>query len=217
VCGGGELQDIHRMVRSLPSILKTDAPYPQCVSLLTLEQCNRLAQRYLGHLAELSTDALRVTDKMPSNFLHLGLINQLFPDARVIHCVRNAMDTCLSCYFQFLVGSENTYCYDLHDLGEYYRQYERLMAHWRTVLDLPMLEVRYEDMVGDQARITKELLTFCGLPWDERCLRFNESNRFSATASYDQVRQPLYGDSVDRWQHYAEHLGPLRQALGGER
>ena len=215
VFAAGELQDIHRMVASLPSLLKTDATYPRCVTMLTREQCNQLAQDYLKHLADLSGDALRVTDKMPSNFLRLGLIAQLFPQARVIHCVRDAMDTCLSCYFQHLVGSENTYCYDLQDLGAYYRQYQRLMGHWQQVLDLPILEVRYEDIVADQERMTRELLDFCGLQWDERCLHFNETGRFSGTASYDQIRQPLYNNSVSRWRHYATHLGPLQQALEG--
>lgn len=215
VFGAGELQDIPRMVAALPSFLKTDATYPGCVTLLTQEQCNQLAGNYLGHLAELSGDAQRVTDKMPSNFLHLGLIAQLFPRARVIHCVRDAMDTCLSCYFQHLVGSDNAYIYDFQELGSYYRQYQTLMNHWRQVLDLPLLEVRYEDIVADQARLTRELLDFCGLQWDDRCLHFNEIERFAGTASYDQVRQPLHDKSVSRWKHYAAHLGPLEQSLKG--
>ncbi len=216
VFGGGELQDIPRIAASLAGWLKTDTPFPECVTSLTTEMCNGMARGYLDHLTALSGDARHVTDKMPSNFLYLGLIAQLFPRARVIHCVRDPMDTCLSCYFQDLVGTENTYCYDLQDLGMYYRQYERLMAHWREVLDIPMLEVSYEALVDDQARLTRELLEFCGLPWDEQCLRFNETQRFSATASYDQVRRPLYSQSVQRWRHYAAHLGPLQQALAGE-
>ena len=216
VFGGGELQVIPRMAMSLPRRLKSDTPFPECAASLTPELCNQLAQEYLDNLMAISGDARHVTDKMPSNFLYLGLISQLFPGARVIHCVRDPMDTCLSCYFQDLVGTENTYCYDLQDLGLYYRQYERLMAHWREVLDIAMLEVSYEALVGDQAGQTRQLLEFCGLPWDEQCLRFNETERFSATASYDQVRRPLYNQSVERWRHYAAHLGPLQKALAGE-
>lgn len=215
VFGGGELQHIPRMAASLPGRLKTETPFPQCVTALTAEVCNQVAQEYLDYLAELSPDARHVTDKMPSNFLYLGLISQLFPRARVIHCVRDPMDTCLSCYFQDLVGTENTYCYDLEDLGVYYRQYQRLMAHWREVLDIPILEVGYEALVGDQEQQTRALLEFCGLEWDERCLRFNETRRFAATASYDQVRQPLYNQSVERWRHYEAHITPLKRALEG--
>ncbi|HKJ22507.1 MAG TPA: sulfotransferase, partial [Gammaproteobacteria bacterium] len=213
VFGAGELEEISSIVTGLYAALGATVPYPQCLSSLTDAHCDRLADRYLDYIGGLApSDALRVTDKMPSNFLNLGLIAMLFPEARIIHCVRDPMDTCLSCYFQnFAEG--HPYTYDLAHLGFYYRQYQRLMAHWRKVLTLPMMEVRYEDLVGDQEGVSRALVAFCGLEWDDRCLRFHETRRVVATASYDQVRQPLYSRSKERWRHYKDHLEPLRRAL----
>lgn len=209
VFGAGELNEMHRIVADLDAWV----PYPRCVESLTTERCTQLAQRYLDYIDGLATpDALRVTDKMPSNFLNLGLITLLFPEARIIHCTRDPLDTCLSCYFQNF-DKRLPYSYDLTQLGLYYAQYRRLMAHWYTVLDAPLMEVRYEDLVADLEGISRELVKFCGLPWDPRCLRFYETQRVISTASYDQVRQPLYSRSVGRWRHYERHLGPLRQAL----
>ncbi len=213
VFGAGELEEIYAITTDLPAALDTRTPYPRCVESLTADQCGEQAQRYLDYVAGLaSPEALRVTDKMPANFLHLGLINQLFPEARIIHCVRDPLDTCLSCYFQHFAEGQS-FTYDLAQLGAYYRQYRRLMAHWREVIDLPMMEVRYEDLVADQEGISRALVQFCGLDWDERCLRFHETRRLVATASYDQVRQPLYDRSVERWRHYEGHLAPLRKGL----
>ncbi|MEJ2553731.1 MAG: sulfotransferase [Gammaproteobacteria bacterium] len=172
--------------------------------------CNRLAQRYLDRLTALSTTATRVSDKMPDNFLRLGLIAMLFPEARIIHCVRDPLDTCLSCYFQNF-GPALSFSYDLPALAVYYRQYRRLMDHWRRVLALPLMEIRYEELVAEQERSTRAMVDFCGLEWDDRGLRFHESARLATTASYPQVRQPLYSRSVGRWRHYARHLGPLEE------
>ena len=168
------------------------------------------ASEYLSHLA--GFERSRVVDKMPGNFLHLGFIALLFPRARIIHISRDPLDTCLSCYFQHFKDG-HAYSHSLDDLGFVYREYEKTMAHWRT-LPLRMLEIRYEDIVADQKRETRRLLEYCGLPWDERCLRFHETKRFVRTASYDQVRQPLYARSVGRHRAYAEFLAPLRAALG---
>ena len=149
---------------------------------------------------------------MPNNFQQLGLIQMLFPRARVIHCARDAMDTCLSCYFQnFRLG--NLYAFDLEHLGAYYVQYQRLMAHWRRVLDTPMLEIRYEDHVAEPERTCREMLAFLDLEWDPQCLRFHESRRVIRTASRDQVHEPIYTRSVARWRNYEGHLGPLKEAL----
>jgi hypothetical protein len=163
----------------------------------------------------LAPDAQRITDKMPHNFLRLGLIRLLFPGARIIHCVRDPRDTCLSCYFQGFNDSHD-YAYDLEHLGIYYTQYRRLMAHWRRVLDPPMFELRYEALVEHPEPMSRALIDFCGLPWDERCLRFYESKRAVATSSYDQVRHPIYRGSLGRWRHYKRYLAPLLHALGPE-
>ena len=149
---------------------------------------------------------------MPYNFQCLGLISLLFPNARVIHCVRDPLDTCLSCYFQsFRHG--NFQCFDLRHVGLFYTQYLRLMRHWRETLDMPMLEVRYEEHVAEPERVAREMLDFLGLEWDPRCLRFHESKRVVKTASRDQVRRPIYTRSAGRWRHYEHHLGPLKEAL----
>ncbi len=211
--GAGELTTVSYLATSLPRRLKTEATYPYCLTTLGQETADALASQYLELLTELSPDARRVTDKLPGNFMFLGFIEQIFPGARVIHCRRDPMDTCLSCYFlDFTMPMP--YSYKLNDLGVYYRGYERLMAHWRQVINLPLYEVQYENLIDNPEKISRELVAFCGLEWDERCLRFHESKRVVATASYDQVRQPIYKKSVARWKHYERHLGPLKEALG---
>lgn len=215
IFGGGELVRLFRVVDELPAILGANAPYPQCVSMLTTEACNHLSRQYQDRLETLSKEALRVTDKMPANFKHLGLIALLFPQARVIHCVRNPLDTCLSCYFHNF-SSSNSYAYDLGHLGAYYRHYLRLMRHWEEVLEIPILKVEYEELVSDMENISRTMIEFCGLEWDERCLRFYDTKRVVATASYHQVRQPLYDHSVNRWKNYERHIEPLRRALDGD-
>ena len=130
----------------------------------------------------------------------------------MIHCLRDPLDTCLSCYFQDF-SRTHAYSYDLAHLGAYYNDYRRMMAHWRTVLRIPVMDVSYEDLVADQEAISRELIEFCGLEWDDSCLNFHETKRFVATASYDQVRRPLYRKSVARWKHYEQNLDPLIKAL----
>jgi hypothetical protein len=150
---------------------------------------------------------------MPFNYLHLGLIAALFPRARVVHCRRDPVDTCLSCYFQHLVEPQ-AFTPDLTFLGHYYREYERLMAHWARVLPLPVFELNYEELTADQEAVSRRLVEFCGLDWDDRCLRFHETQRTVLTPSALQVRQPMYRNSVGRWKRYEKHLGPLLEALG---
>ena len=212
VFGAGELHELTHIVAGIPALLGNRSPYPQCLESLSQAHCEQLSRRYLDKLAALSPKALRVTDKMPDNFLRLGLIALLFPGVRVIHCVRNPLDTCLSAYFQNF-GPGLSYTFDLNTLAIYYDQYRRLMNHFMSVLELNLLEVKYEDLVANQEKVTRELLGFCDLEWDERCLHFHETDRVVTTASYDQVRQPLYSRSVGRWQHYTKHLGPLEHLL----
>jgi len=215
VCGGGELEDIKQLAFGAGALIGSLQAYPQVTRGLTAESCDLLAARYLNRLALLSREARYVTDKMPQNFLALGLIALLFPNARVIHCRRDPMDTCLSCYFHDFTGY-HPYVYRLENLGFYYRQYQRLMRHWRPILPLPILEVVYEDLVANPKAGTRRLLTFCELPWDDRCLRFYESSRVVHTSSYQQVRKPVYRSSLGRWRHYAAYLEPLQQALQGD-
>jgi tetratricopeptide (TPR) repeat protein len=214
VDGAGELNDVPRMADSLPRTLGTRVPYPACVPDVTTAVLDTLARWYLERLAARAPDAVRVVDKMPQNFLHLGLIALCFPGSKVLHCMREPADTCLSCHFQNFGPAAHPYTHDLATLGRYYRDYRRLMDHWAAVLDLPVMAVRYEALVAEPERVSREMVDFLGLPWNADCLRFFESERFVRTASQDQVRRPVYRSSVGRWRHYAAHLGPLLKALG---
>jgi tetratricopeptide (TPR) repeat protein len=171
-----------------------------------------LAEEYLRLLAALSPDALRVVDKMPANFLFLGLIHGAFPNARILHVRRHPIDTCLSLHFQHFEAT-HSYANDLDDLAHYYRQYSRLMQHWSAILPpAAILDVPYESLVTDAGAWTLKLLDFIGLPWDANCMSLNHTERPVLTASKWQVRQPINSSSVDRWRRYEKHLGPL-QAL----
>ena len=212
VHGAGELDELRWLVASLPERLGTATPYPECAAEIDLQTARALAEDYLASLGRLAVHAERVTDKMPGNYLRLGLVGLLFPRAAIIHCRRDPLDTCLSCYFQnFRKGQ--SFSYDLRHLGVVYCQYERLMAHWRKVLPNPILDLDYEALIADQEGQSRRLVDFCGLPWDPRCLRFHEHGRPVRTASFWQVRQPLYNSAVGRWRRFAPHLGPLFEAL----
>lgn len=212
VFGAGELNYVIQMAASLQSTLGKAQAYPQCLPALTQQEIDRLAQHYLDQIAELSPDAARVVDKMPGNFMHLGFIELLFPGARIIHSMRDPLDTCLSCYFQDFSRS-HPYSYDFAQLGAFYKSYERIMQHWRKVLRIPMIEMQYEDLISDQEGASRRIVDFCGLEWNDQCYNFHETQRYVATASYDQVRRPIYSSSVSRWKNYAEFLDPLREAL----
>ena len=167
------------------------------------------AADYLQLLKELSPDALRVIDKMPANFLRLGLIHEALPNARIIHMRRNPIDTCLSIYFQHF-KSGHSYANDLDDLAHYYREYLRLMQHWKTRLpEGAILEVPYESLVDDQETWSRTMLQFIGLPWDPRCIDFHRTSRSVMTASKWQVRQKMNSASIERWRNYEEFVGPL--------
>jgi tetratricopeptide (TPR) repeat protein len=217
VFAAGELSDIGKIARNLSARLCVETPYPQSVELLTPNLISTLAEEQIYRLQQYSnsTNATQVIDKLPHNFLNLGLIALMFPKARVIHCMRNPLDTCLSCYFQDFMGM-HPYKYNLEHLGLYYKQYQRLMAHWHNVLDIAILDVQYEDMVADQETMSRKIVDFLGLEWNEDCLNFHQSKRFARTASYDQVRKPIYTKSVERYRNYDKYLGSLKAALGVE-
>ena len=169
-----------------------------------------LARDYLARVGVQAGSAARVTDKMPANFLYAGLIHAALPRARIIHMQRHPLDTCLSIYFQNFFNV-SPYAHDLENIAHYYGQYLRVMAHWRGTLPVgTLLEVPYEALVADPAAWTRRMLDFAGLPWDPRCLDFQDTDRVVITASRWQVRQRITGSSVGRWRNYAEHLGPVR-------
>jgi tetratricopeptide (TPR) repeat protein len=213
VHGAGELDDVFLMQRELQDLSGANTSYPHCLESVSARVLDQVADRHLAKLQALAPDAARVTDKLPQNFLNLGLIELVFPGARVIHCARHPLDTCLSIYFQQFM-QHHDYATELEHIGLYYQEYRRLMAHWRAVLRLPLLEVGYEDLTANPEATIRHLLEFCGLPWDERCLRHHETGRVARTFSYHQVRQPIYKTSVARWKRYEKHLGPLIAALG---
>ena len=170
----------------------------------------KLAAEYLRFLAGHSRDALRVVNKQPLNSDYLGLIHSALPNARMIYLRRDAIDTCLSCYFQQFLPVMN-FTLDLSDLAHYYREHQRLVAHWRSVLPPEtLLVVPYAELIADQERWTRRILDFLGLPWDERCLDFHKTVRPVTTASFWQVRQKIYKSSVERWRNYEKFIGPLR-------
>lgn len=217
VYGCGELRDLGTIANGLSDAQGVKRGYPMGVVLLNEEVCTQLAGRYIERVKALSGGADFVTDKMPQNFQFLGLIALLFPGAKIIHSLRDPLDTCLSCYFQNF-RFQNTvlgFSTNMGNLASFYKQYQRLMAHWRATLDIEMLEVSYEDLVADQETLTRRMLEFCGLPWDEQCLRFYDTRRAVTTASYNQVRQPMYRKSVQRWKHYEQFLEPLKKGLQG--
>lgn len=165
------------------------------------------------NLSQHSPDALRVVDKMPHNFLHLGFIHACFPEARILHAQRNPVDTCLSIYFQDF-NQTHAYANDLDDLAHYYREYHRLMVHWRSVLPAEVfLDVPYEAVVEDQESWSRRIIEFIGLEWDERCLEYYKTERRVGTASNWQARQPIYKSSKERWRNYETFVGALLPLL----
>jgi hypothetical protein len=171
---------------------------------------------YVAALRPLATDALRITDKMLANFHFVGLIHLILPQARIIHVVRDPVDTCLSC-FSKLFSFEQRFTYDLGELGRFHRSYQRLMAHWRAIVPAHvLLEVHYERLVADLGTEARRIVAHCGLPWDDACLAFHETSRPVRTASVAQVRLPIYQGSVGRWRPDAALLRPLLEGLGAD-
>jgi len=177
------------------------------------EELAAIGQSYLNKTRRLNATAPRITDKMPGNYFYAGLIHKVFPKAKIIHCVRDPMDTCFSNYSRFFKETM-PFAYNLQELGRYWRRYDALMRHWKKILpQAAILDVRYEDVVEDLEGQARRLLDYCGLPWEDECLAFHQNKRLVKTASVAQVRQPIYQSSVARWQHFSQHLEPLRRAL----
>jgi tetratricopeptide (TPR) repeat protein len=214
VAGAGELTEMGRAAIELGRDEGTRFPY----SMLSAgeQRLRKAAGDYLDRLELASPDALRVTDKTPTNHLFIGFIQNLFPNARVIHCVRHPLDTCLSNYFQNFAGVGIPFSYDLGDLAVYYNDYLKVMEYWRAHAAIRMLDVVYEELVTDQERVCREMIEFLGLDWDAACLRFHESDRVVATASHAQVRRPMYRSSIGRFRHYEPWTRELVGAIDWE-
>jgi tetratricopeptide (TPR) repeat protein len=212
VFGAGELHFLANAARSFRGPAVQDY-FPEVAARMSEAQWRAFGARYIEQIQTRAPQASRITDKMPANFRFIGLIRLALPNARIIHTVRDPIDTCLSCFSKLFAGSQG-FAYDLGELGRYYGAYERLMTHWRTVLPAgSMLEVRYETLVEDFEHEARRIIAYCGLDWDDRCLTFYQTERPVRTASVTQVRQPLYKSAIGRWKPYEAMLKPLIDAL----
>jgi tetratricopeptide (TPR) repeat protein len=213
--GAGELEDMSRFALELLASIHDTAGGPAKEADVRPQDVRAVGEAYARALDERAPEAERIVDKMPRNILHLGLIAAALPCARLIHCRRDPMDACLSMYTLNFTGNY-PFAYDLENLGLYWRLYDDLMAHWRAVLPVSMLEVDYETLVESPEATMRGVLEFCGLPWDPRCLAFHADGRLIRTSSFAQVRQPVYRSAVGRWRQFETELEPLRRALAGE-
>lgn len=213
--GTMELPYILQFARRLGGRARTSdaAKYPAVLEDLTAEECRSLGSEYLRATRIQRGSAPFFIDKMPNNFHHIGLINLILPNARIIDARRHAIACCFSGFKQlFAAGQEFTY--GLEDIGRYYRDYVDLMNHWDAVLPGRILRVEYEEVVGDLELQVRRVLAFCDLEFEPDCLNFHANRRAVRTASSEQVRQPIYGDAVEQWRRFESHLDPLKQALG---
>ncbi len=213
VHGAGELSKLRRVANGLGLSNRSAGTVQGAIASLTADLSKMLADEHLSYLRQRDPAALRIVDKMPHNFELIGLIGILFPNARIIHCRRDAIDNCLSC-FVLNLNEGHSYSADLRTLGLYYREYDRLMRHWERVFPGRIFESRYETLVADQEAQSRRLIDHLGLPWDDACLRFFEKDRSVVTFSRWQVRQPIYKSSVKRWKNYEGSIQPLIDALG---
>jgi len=219
VYGAGELNNIKQIAQRTPELSQVKAPYPQCVPMLKPGAIDKMAKDYLVQLQQLagsesrSEDIKRIVDKHPLNFMNIGLILMLFPNAKIIHTVRDSIDTCLSCYFQNFTRGQD-YSFDIAALGHFYNDYSRLMEHWKSLFPGKILDLHYENMIENQESESRRLVEYCGLEWEDRCLQFHKTRRSVKTASFMQVRQPIYKSSIGRWKKYRHQLAPLAQILG---
>jgi hypothetical protein len=172
----------------------------------------QVGTEYIRRIRELDAKSPHITDKLPHNFLNIGYIRKALPNAKIIHCRRDPMDNCLSIFKQEFAG-RLSFAYDQEELGQYYLLYEDLMRHWHGAMPGVIYSIQYEELVADQENQTRKLLEYCGLPWDDACLAFHKTERRVATASFTQVRQPIYRDSVQLWKRYEKQLEPLRQII----
>lgn len=212
VRGAGELTEIGDISVDLG---RETGGWPAGARRLDASSLDRQAQRYLAHLDARAGAADRVTDTMPFNFVHLGLIELLFPAARVIHCVRHPLDLALRCWLKNFAGRSLAFTFDLAAMSEYFRHYQSLMAHWRRICRLPILELPYEGVVTETEAWSRRLVAFIGLEWDPRCLRFHEAG-VATSAGDTPLREPLSDREVGGWRHYERWLKPYGLALDAD-
>jgi hypothetical protein len=210
--GAGELPLARHDFQALPSLLGRDLPPVACLAELTAEAVQQLAETHLAKLDELDGgEAARIGDKMPDNYIHLGLLATLFPKAVFIHCRRDLRDVAVSCW---MTGFRSVrWTSDFNDIATRFQQYDRLIRHWQKVLPASIHHVDYEETVEDLEGVARRLLDVCGLEWEPACLDFYRNSRPIHTASFSQVRQPVYKGSIGRWRNYETELADLFAAL----
>ncbi|MER9939424.1 sulfotransferase [Mesorhizobium sp. M0088] len=213
VHGAGELMKLRRVANAIELRRSSAGDLNSAIASITKGLSRTLAEEHLSYLKERAPAALRIVDKMPHNFELIGLIGLLFPNAKIIHCRRDAIDNCVSCYV-LKFGEGHSYNTDLKTLGLYYREYDRLMQHWNEVFPGLIFENQYETLVEDQEAQSRRLIDYLGLPWDDACLRFFDRDGSVNTPSRWQVRQPIYKSSVKRWKNYENEIQTLIDALG---
>lgn len=211
VFGAGELKDLIEVAHYQNH--QASPLFPENLENLTKEDIKAMGESYIRRLKEYAPDSIKITDKMPSNYMALGLIPLILPNAKIIHVKRDPIDTCLSCFTR-LFNRHQDATYDLTELGRHYNNYRRLMKHWKKILPVgSFLEIEYEALVSNIEEESKKLIEWCDLDWDEKCLSFYKTDRKVRTASLTQVREPAYKTSIARWKNYEPYLEPLISEL----
>jgi hypothetical protein len=210
VSGVGELPMFATLCHGLRA--RTDRKFPQGVDKLDPSVFADLGAHYLAELTRRSESKQFVTDKLPSNFRNIGMIRLALPNAKIIHCRRDAMANCVSIYRNHF-GAGLGYGYDQEELGQYFRLYQDLMGHWHRAMPDDVYDISYEQLVVDTENQVRGLLVHCGLAYDANCLEFHDARRAVRTMSNVQVRRPIYRDAVSAWKHYEGYIGPLMESL----
>lgn len=214
VYGAGELPFLHTIEKKMGENSDGNSRYPESVAAITRAEVKAHAEEYLSKISVYSDQSQHIVDKMPANFSRVGLIKLLFPNARIIQCIRRPEDICTSIYLNYFPKG-NEYSFDLVELGKYYLDYERLMSHWHRLYPDGIYPVHYEDVVNDLEGESRRLIKYLGLRWSKKCLDFHKLERSIRTTSNLQVRKPIYANSVNRWMNYEPFLQPLISTLSG--
>lgn len=211
IYGAGELNTLDRVIQE--AMHAANLPFDQWATQLSDEECIALGKKYLDRVWTLAPDKNYIIDKMPGNCFYLGMIYRMLPHAKIIHAMRDPMDSCFSCFTHHFKDTM-AFTYDLTALGNYYVLYAKVMQHWQRVLPEQFIfNLPYEQFVDDHESLSKQLMDYIGLAWDPNCLSFYKNNRHVKTASLMQVRKPMYKTSVQRWKYFENELAPLLQMV----
>jgi len=212
VQSAGEIGFISEVLDDLPDIIEVKQQYPDCMQYISPGHVHQVTASLHDHIQKLDMEKYIITDKSPINFLHIGLIMMLFPKSKIIYCNRNAIDTCLSCFFQNF-EKQHQYAYDLKTLALFHNQKNRIMHHWLSIYQSRIFSVNYEDLIANQTKTTQALLDYCELEWDDACLEFYKTNNSVNSASKSQVKRPIYHSSVNKWEKYQPYISELLDNL----